>query len=51
MARLNFGNEENDHDAGWHYEWRFFNGALRYLKKGWTEEELLIRRKSCWIEF
>lgn len=45
MARLNFGNEENDHDAGWHYEWRFFNGALRYLKQGWTEEELLIREK------
>ncbi|CAK9438599.1 uncharacterized protein LODBEIA_P28230 [Lodderomyces beijingensis] len=45
MARLNFGNAENDHDAGWHYEWRFFNGALRYLKKGWTKEELLIREK------
>lgn len=45
MARLNFQTEENDHDAGWHYEWRFFNGALRYLKKGWNEEELLIREK------
>ncbi|KAK6457840.1 LicD family-domain-containing protein [Scheffersomyces xylosifermentans] len=45
MARLNFGNEENDHDAGWHYEWRFFNGALRYLKQDWNEEELLIREK------
>lgn len=45
MARLNFGNEENDHDAGWHYEWRFFNGALRYMKQGWNEEELLIREK------
>ena len=43
MARLNFGNAENDHDAGWHYEWRFFNGALKYLKKGWTEDELQIR--------
>ncbi|CAI5758977.1 unnamed protein product [Candida verbasci] len=45
MARLNFGNEENDHDAGWHYEWRFFNGALRYLKTGWSNDELLIREK------
>ncbi|CUM66790.1 uncharacterized protein PRCAT00004472001 [Priceomyces carsonii] len=45
MARLNFDNEENDKDAGWHYEWRFFNGALRYLKKGWNVDELLIREK------
>ncbi|KAK6464809.1 LicD family-domain-containing protein [Scheffersomyces coipomensis] len=43
MARLNFGNEENDHDAGWHYEWKFFNGALRYLKQDWNQQELLIR--------
>ncbi|KAI5960296.1 uncharacterized protein KGF55_004588 [Candida pseudojiufengensis] len=43
MARLNFGNSENDHDAGWHYEWRFFNGALRFLKSGWSIEELQIR--------
>lgn len=45
MARLNFNNEENDHDAGWHYEWRFFNGALRYLKDDWNADELLIREK------
>ncbi|KAI3403851.2 hypothetical protein KGF56_003281 [Candida oxycetoniae] len=45
MARLNFGNKENDHDAGWHYEWRFFNGGLKYVKKGWNEEELQIREK------
>nr|WOG36160.1 uncharacterized protein [Candida metapsilosis] len=45
MARLKFGNAENDHDAGWHYEWRFFNGALRFMKTGWTKEELLIREK------
>ncbi|KAG7662085.1 uncharacterized protein J8A68_004347 [[Candida] subhashii] len=45
MARLVFGNEENEKDAGWHYEWRFFNGALRYLKPGWNREELQIREK------
>lgn len=45
MARLIFDVPENDKDAGWHYEWRFFNGALRYLKKGWNEDELLIREK------
>lgn len=32
-------------DAGWHYEWRFFNGALRYLKEGWTTEQLEIREQ------
>ena len=45
MARLIFDVPENDKDAGWHYEWRFFNGALRYLKKGWNQDELLIREK------
>lgn len=44
MARLKY-DETNKVDAGWHYEWRFFNGALRYLKKGWTEDELLVRKK------
>lgn len=32
-------------DAGWHYEWRFFNGALRYLKPGWTENQLEQREQ------
>lgn len=45
MARLIFDVPENDKDAGWHYEWRFFNGALRYLKQGWNRDELLIREK------
>lgn len=44
MARLVFPPIKN-HDPGWHYEWRFFNGALRYMKKGWTEKELEIREK------
>ena len=45
MARLNFDSNDKYHDAGWHYEWRFFNGAMRYLKKGWNREELIIRDK------
>lgn len=32
-------------DAGWHYEWRFFNGALRHKKEGWTTQQLEIREK------
>lgn len=45
MARLNFDKSDKKHDAGWHYEWRFFNGAMRYLKKGWNREELIVRDK------
>ncbi|EGV64665.1 hypothetical protein PSN45_005004 [Yamadazyma tenuis] len=45
MARLTFDTNDKNHDAGWHYEWRFFNGAMRYLKKGWNRDELLIRDK------
>lgn len=45
MARLNFDKNDKNHDAGWHYEWRFFNGAMRYLKKGWNREELIVRDK------
>ncbi|KAI5953342.1 hypothetical protein KGF54_002713 [Candida jiufengensis] len=43
MARLKFNTAENKRDAGWHYEWRFFNGALRIHKPGWNNEELQIR--------
>ncbi|CAI5758815.1 unnamed protein product [Candida verbasci] len=33
-------------DAGWHYEWRFFNGALRYIKdETWTTEQLEVREQ------
>lgn len=32
-----------DKDQGWHYDWRFFNGALNYQRNGWTQEELSIR--------
>lgn len=36
---------DGNKDAGWHYEWRFFNGALRYLKEGWTQQQLEIREQ------
>lgn len=33
-------------DTGWHYEWRFFDGGLRYKKdKTWTETQLEIREQ------
>ncbi|KAL6450044.1 MNN4 Protein MNN4 [Candida maltosa Xu316] len=28
-----------DREWGWHYDWRFFNGALNYDKEGWTQKE------------
>ncbi|EGV64664.1 hypothetical protein PSN45_005003 [Yamadazyma tenuis] len=36
---------DGNKDAGWHYEWRFFNGGLRYLKDGWTQTQLEIREQ------
>lgn len=45
MARLIFDKNDPLKDAGWHYEWRFFNGALRYKKDNWNPDELLIREK------
>ncbi|CAX44510.1 mannosylphosphorylation of N-linked oligosaccharides effector, putative [Candida dubliniensis CD36] len=44
-ARLITKIEENKRDSGWNYDWRFFNGALDYLKQGWTEEQLMTRRQ------
>ncbi|KAG7661163.1 uncharacterized protein J8A68_005336 [[Candida] subhashii] len=34
-------NDERNRDGekGWHYDWRFFNGALEYDVDGWTEQE------------
>ncbi|RCK56048.1 Protein MNN4 [Candida viswanathii] len=33
-------------DTGWHYEWRFFNGAMKYLKDdSWTFPQLEIREQ------
>ncbi|EGW34880.1 uncharacterized protein SPAPADRAFT_145464 [Spathaspora passalidarum NRRL Y-27907] len=38
--------DKDNQDAGWHYEWRFFNGALRYLKdESWTVSQLEIREQ------
>lgn len=37
--------DENNADSGWHNEWRFFNGALRYLRKGYTQHQLEIREQ------
>lgn len=36
---------DDNKDAGWHYEWRFFNGGLRYLKEGYTMNQLEIREQ------
>lgn len=32
-----------DHEWGWHYDWRFFNGALNYHREGWTQQDKNIR--------
>lgn len=38
--------DKSNSDAGWHYEWRFFNGALRYIKDDtWTLEQLEVREQ------
>ncbi|KAI5960297.1 uncharacterized protein KGF55_004589 [Candida pseudojiufengensis] len=38
--------DKSNQDAGWHYEWRFFNGALRYIKDdSWNLQQLEIREQ------
>ncbi|KAK6457839.1 LicD family-domain-containing protein [Scheffersomyces xylosifermentans] len=38
--------DKTNKDAGWHYEWRFFNGALRYIKdETWTMSQLEVREQ------
>lgn len=33
-------------DAGWHYEWRFFNGAMKFFKDdSWTYKQLEVRQQ------
>ncbi|CUM63231.1 uncharacterized protein PRCAT00000802001 [Priceomyces carsonii] len=34
-------NTKRDH--GYHYDWRFFNGALSYPRAGWNDQELVLR--------
>ncbi|KAG5421804.1 hypothetical protein I9W82_000896 [Candida metapsilosis] len=38
--------DKTNGDSGWHYEWRFFNGALRYIKDDtWTSDQLEVREQ------
>lgn len=44
MATIRIDDDRNrDREWGWHYDWRFFNGALNYDRIGWTERELTTR--------
>lgn len=44
MATIRIDDDKNrDREWGWHYDWRFFNGALNYDREGWTERELTMR--------
>lgn len=44
MATIRIDDDRNrDKEWGWHYDWRFFNGALNYDKIGWNEKELNYR--------
>lgn len=37
--------DQDNKDPGWHNEWRFFNGALRYVREGYTTQDLEIREQ------
>lgn len=44
MAVIRIDDEKNrDQEWGWHYDWRFFNGALHYDREGWSLRELNYR--------
>ncbi|ODV77323.1 uncharacterized protein CANTADRAFT_55808 [Suhomyces tanzawaensis NRRL Y-17324] len=44
MATIRVDDDRNrDREWGWHYDWRFFNGALNYDRDGWSEQELVHR--------
>ncbi|CAK9439957.1 uncharacterized protein LODBEIA_P40570 [Lodderomyces beijingensis] len=44
MATIRIDDPKNvDYDRGWHYDWRFFNGALNYAKDGWNQQENIYR--------
>lgn len=44
MAVINPGDPRNrENEWGWHYDWRFFNGALNYEKPDWNQQELTHR--------
>jgi len=41
MATIRRDDERNrDREWGWHYDWRFFDGALNYKREGWTRDDL-----------
>ncbi|EGV65592.1 hypothetical protein CANTEDRAFT_101612 [Yamadazyma tenuis ATCC 10573] len=44
MATIRIDDDRNrDKEWGWHYDWRFFNGALNYDRIGWNEQEMNYR--------
>lgn len=44
MAVIRIDDDRNrDREWGWHYDWRFFLGALNYDRVGWTAQELVVR--------
>lgn len=44
-ALLHYDKKNKASDTGIQYDWRFFNGATKYLKRGWTKPELVYREK------
>ena len=44
MATINPSDPHNkEREWGWHYDWRYFNGALNYEKPGWNQQEMTHR--------
>lgn len=44
LATIRIDDDKNkDKEWGWHYDWRFFNGALNYDRVGWNEKEMNYR--------
>lgn len=44
LATIRIDDDRNrENDWGWHYDWRFFNGALNYERDGWSDKELILR--------
>ncbi|RCK54716.1 Protein MNN4 [Candida viswanathii] len=44
MATINPSDPHNkEREWGWHYDWRYFSGALNYEKPGWNQQEMTHR--------
>lgn len=44
MATINPSDSRNkEREWGWHYDWRYFNGALNYEKPHWNQQEMTHR--------